>query len=319
MRRASGNTAPECPWRQLAKTQYRLLYIMQSTQACSVLSARQWRIVAPRIRHGVQAGLSRRFCCRAVPAISPILYAANWSYIVKDQRPHKPRSVRDEVCIRCWRASPVCCRLAAGVLQPHTGFRFVGLCFRKPHFGATRLWLPNTTRSACLPGYSPAHRKGVLSILMPESGPLVQISPAAVSRSCCSGQPQFDWCCGLAICVSTLFRLSCTRPLPQVQQPRLSCEEDDLTAHPQFALASQVLEAFVSYDRHTGRPRGFGFVVFEDPQVSRRLPEQYGLLISVESHPVAGSSLAHGRPDRMLIAGVARAGAARIQEVPHPC
>ncbi len=140
-----------------------------------------------------------------------------------------------------------------------------------------------------------------------------------MSRSCCSGQPQFDWCCGLAICVSTLFRLSCTRPLPQVQQPRLSCEEDDLTAHPQLALASQVLEAFVSYDRHTGRPRGFGFVVFEDPQVSRRLPEQYGLLISVESHPVAGSSLAQGRPDRMLIAGGARAGAARILEVPHPC
>lgn len=30
-------------------------------------------------------------------------------------------------------------------------------------------------------------------------------------------------------------------------------------------------EAFVSYDRHTGRPRGFGFVVFADPVVADRV------------------------------------------------
>ena len=32
-----------------------------------------------------------------------------------------------------------------------------------------------------------------------------------------------------------------------------------------------VQEAFVSYDRHTGRPRGFGFVVFEDPLVADKV------------------------------------------------
>ena len=36
-------------------------------------------------------------------------------------------------------------------------------------------------------------------------------------------------------------------------------------------LWRQVLEAFVSYDRVTGRPRGFGFVVFEDPSVADRV------------------------------------------------
>ena len=36
-------------------------------------------------------------------------------------------------------------------------------------------------------------------------------------------------------------------------------------------LWRQVLEAFVSYDRVTGRPRGFGFVVFEDPAVADRV------------------------------------------------
>ena len=36
-------------------------------------------------------------------------------------------------------------------------------------------------------------------------------------------------------------------------------------------LSGQVLEAFVSYDRHTGRPRGFGFVVFEDSAVADKV------------------------------------------------
>lgn len=36
----------------------------------------------------------------------------------------------------------------------------------------------------------------------------------------------------------------------------------------------QVLEAFVSYDRVTGRPRGFGFVIFEDPAVADRVASQ---------------------------------------------
>jgi hypothetical protein len=38
-----------------------------------------------------------------------------------------------------------------------------------------------------------------------------------------------------------------------------------------FENFGTVLEAFVSYDRHTGRPRGFGFVVFEDPAVADKV------------------------------------------------
>ena len=38
-----------------------------------------------------------------------------------------------------------------------------------------------------------------------------------------------------------------------------------------FENFGTVLEAFVSYDRHTGRPRGFGFVVFDDPVVADKV------------------------------------------------
>ena len=38
-----------------------------------------------------------------------------------------------------------------------------------------------------------------------------------------------------------------------------------------FENFGTVLEAFVSYDRHTGRPRGFGFVVFDDPAVADKV------------------------------------------------
>lgn len=38
-----------------------------------------------------------------------------------------------------------------------------------------------------------------------------------------------------------------------------------------FENFGSVQEAFVSYDRHTGRPRGFGFVVFEDPLVADKV------------------------------------------------
>lgn len=38
-----------------------------------------------------------------------------------------------------------------------------------------------------------------------------------------------------------------------------------------FENFGTVHEAFVSYDRHTGRPRGFGFVVFEDPAVADKV------------------------------------------------
>lgn len=42
-----------------------------------------------------------------------------------------------------------------------------------------------------------------------------------------------------------------------------------------FENYGTVQEAFVSYDKHTGRPRGFGFVVFADPIIADKvsLPE----------------------------------------------
>lgn len=38
-----------------------------------------------------------------------------------------------------------------------------------------------------------------------------------------------------------------------------------------FENFGSVLEAFVSYDRNTGRPRGFGFVVFESSEVADKV------------------------------------------------
>ncbi|CAG9461880.1 unnamed protein product [Pedinophyceae sp. YPF-701] len=40
-----------------------------------------------------------------------------------------------------------------------------------------------------------------------------------------------------------------------------------------FENFGEVTEAFVSHDRHTGRPRGFGFVIFRDPSVADRVVE----------------------------------------------
>ena len=38
-----------------------------------------------------------------------------------------------------------------------------------------------------------------------------------------------------------------------------------------FENYGTVQEAFVSYDKHTGRPRGFGFVVFADPIIADKV------------------------------------------------
>lgn len=48
-----------------------------------------------------------------------------------------------------------------------------------------------------------------------------------------------------------------------------STSEEKLRSY--FENFGSVQEAFVSYDRHTGRPRGFGFVVFEDPLVADKV------------------------------------------------
>ena len=51
----------------------------------------------------------------------------------------------------------------------------------------------------------------------------------------------------------------------------LSWETNDEKLRRYFENYGAVHEAFVSYDRNTGRPRGFGFVVFDDPAVADKV------------------------------------------------
>jgi RNA recognition motif-containing protein len=51
--------------------------------------------------------------------------------------------------------------------------------------------------------------------------------------------------------------------------PRAQTSDAKLRSY--FENFGAVLEAFVSYDRNTGRPRGFGFVVFESPEVADKV------------------------------------------------
>eukprot|EP00210_Caulerpa_lentillifera_P005635 g5388.t1 len=51
----------------------------------------------------------------------------------------------------------------------------------------------------------------------------------------------------------------------------LSWETNDQKLRMYFENYGNVTEAFVNYDRNTGRPRGFGFVVFDDPNVADRV------------------------------------------------
>lgn len=51
----------------------------------------------------------------------------------------------------------------------------------------------------------------------------------------------------------------------------LSWETNDQKLRMYFENYGNVTEAFVNYDRNTGRPRGFGFVVFDDPAVADRV------------------------------------------------
>lgn len=47
-----------------------------------------------------------------------------------------------------------------------------------------------------------------------------------------------------------------------------------------FENYGTVQEAFVSYDKHTGRPRGFGFVVFADPIIADKVGSRTGSSLS---------------------------------------
>eukprot|EP00775_Hariotina_reticulata_P008309 gene8309-8494_t len=51
----------------------------------------------------------------------------------------------------------------------------------------------------------------------------------------------------------------------------LSWETNDQKLRAYFENFGSVLEAFVSYDRQSGRPRGFGFVVFDSAQVAEKV------------------------------------------------
>lgn len=54
----------------------------------------------------------------------------------------------------------------------------------------------------------------------------------------------------------------------------LSWETTDIKLKQYFENFGTVQEAYVSYDRHTGRPRGFGFVVFADPCIADKVVSQ---------------------------------------------
>lgn len=54
----------------------------------------------------------------------------------------------------------------------------------------------------------------------------------------------------------------------------LSWETSDQKLRMYFENYGNVTEAFVNYDRNTGRPRGFGFVVFEDSGVADKVVVQ---------------------------------------------
>lgn len=67
-----------------------------------------------------------------------------------------------------------------------------------------------------------------------------------------------------------------------------------------FENFGTVLEAFVSYDRHTGRPRGFGFVVFEDPAVADKVVTLQHTIDRREVRKPYHSSCTCASPWRML-------------------
>mmetsp|Transcript_29081 Transcript_29081/g.69480 ORF Transcript_29081/g.69480 Transcript_29081/m.69480 type:complete len:542 (+) Transcript_29081:217-1842(+) len=51
----------------------------------------------------------------------------------------------------------------------------------------------------------------------------------------------------------------------------LSWETTDQKLRQYFENYGEVIEAFVSYDKNTGRPRGFGFVVFAEPHIADKV------------------------------------------------
>lgn len=71
----------------------------------------------------------------------------------------------------------------------------------------------------------------------------------------------------------------------------LSWETTDQKLRSYFENYGSVLEAFVSYDRNTGRPRGFGFVVFESSDVADKVVSTKHTIDRREVNPVSVTEL----------------------------
>ena len=65
--------------------------------------------------------------------------------------------------------------------------------------------------------------------------------------------------------------MTCPRNDCKIFVGGLSWTTDASRLRSYFSNWGEVSDAFVSYDRDTGRPRGFGFVVFSDPRVADRV------------------------------------------------
>ena len=74
----------------------------------------------------------------------------------------------------------------------------------------------------------------------------------------------------------------------------LSWETTDAKLRTYFENYGAVQEAFVSYDRATGRPRGFGFVVFEDPAVADKVTS---IQHTIDRREVRAQTPAQDSPD----------------------
>ena len=71
-----------------------------------------------------------------------------------------------------------------------------------------------------------------------------------------------------------MLRRAPSSPRSATCTPPCSLPHADEKLRRYFENFGTVQEAFVSYDRNTGRPRGFGFVVFADPIIADRVTQQ---------------------------------------------
>jgi RNA recognition motif-containing protein len=77
-----------------------------------------------------------------------------------------------------------------------------------------------------------------------------------------------------------------------------SWDTNDTRLRTYFENFGMVKEAFVSYDRETGKPRGFGFVVFENPTVAERVVQNKHTIDRREVCAVSAVGVHRGVPVR---------------------